>query len=230
MNEKRKPFTKRERDRMTQNGIGYRPKNGWGSGDLPAPFAEGDVVRLVGGHTASRRRHDRAVLRGRYARRRSTRGRLVLPVHDDPDPDGPLLRSSPRRVRRSCRSRVGRRRRPGCRASSWSGPPTLADCWAIETPRRGWSFTPDPIRPHRKRQIPPRYNPVTVRPLDPAVATDRRVRTVRPPTTGRRRAPVVWFGGKRCERKCGRRSATSQLHRTVRRVARRAPRTTARHE
>ena len=38
---------------MTQNGIGYRPKNGWGSGDLPAPFAEGDVVRLVGG------RHER---------------------------------------------------------------------------------------------------------------------------------------------------------------------------
>ena len=43
-----KPFTKRQRRSMTQNGIGWRPKNAWGGGDLPAPWAEGDVVRLVG--------------------------------------------------------------------------------------------------------------------------------------------------------------------------------------
>jgi hypothetical protein len=45
---KRLPFTRRERHGATQNGLGYRPVNDWGSGDLPAPWAEGDVVRLTG--------------------------------------------------------------------------------------------------------------------------------------------------------------------------------------
>ena len=40
--------TKRLRGQCTQNGYGRRPVNRWGDGDLPGPFAEGDVVRLVG--------------------------------------------------------------------------------------------------------------------------------------------------------------------------------------
>ena len=43
----RKPFTKRQRDRATQSGFGYRATNDWGSGDLPAPWAEGDVIHLA---------------------------------------------------------------------------------------------------------------------------------------------------------------------------------------
>jgi hypothetical protein len=42
------PFTREERARRCQFGFGQRPTNGWGSGDLPAPWAEGDLVRLVG--------------------------------------------------------------------------------------------------------------------------------------------------------------------------------------
>ena len=45
---RQKPFTKRERQRMCDNRFGWRPRNDWGGGDLPAPFAEGDVVKLVG--------------------------------------------------------------------------------------------------------------------------------------------------------------------------------------
>ncbi len=48
MSGKRRPFTKHERHRWAQNGIGHRAVNNWGSGDLPAPFAEGDVVRWDG--------------------------------------------------------------------------------------------------------------------------------------------------------------------------------------
>lgn len=51
---KRKPFTKRERDRMSDNGIGYRPLNAWGSGELPAPWAEGDVVERIAGSSDER--------------------------------------------------------------------------------------------------------------------------------------------------------------------------------
>lgn len=46
MTGQRKPFTKRERTRMTTCGFGHRPVNDWGGGDLPAPFAEGDVLHL----------------------------------------------------------------------------------------------------------------------------------------------------------------------------------------
>lgn len=42
-------YNKRVRHRVTQNGLGYRPVNDWGDGDLPAPWAEGDVVELVDG-------------------------------------------------------------------------------------------------------------------------------------------------------------------------------------
>ena len=40
-----KPFTKRERARLSQHGL-HRPVNAWGGGDLPAPWAAGDVVRI----------------------------------------------------------------------------------------------------------------------------------------------------------------------------------------
>jgi hypothetical protein len=41
-------FTQRERKRLCrQNGYGYRPRSGWGSGDLPAPWAEGDLVKRI---------------------------------------------------------------------------------------------------------------------------------------------------------------------------------------
>ena len=43
----RLPFNKRTRHRWTQNGYGHRPVNNWGDGDLPAPWAEGDIVELV---------------------------------------------------------------------------------------------------------------------------------------------------------------------------------------
>lgn len=44
----RLPFNLRDRKRLsTQSGYGFRPRNNWGSGDLPAPFAEGDIVERV---------------------------------------------------------------------------------------------------------------------------------------------------------------------------------------
>ena len=43
----RKPFTKRERARASQHPLGMRPTNRWGDGDLPAPWAAGDVVELT---------------------------------------------------------------------------------------------------------------------------------------------------------------------------------------
>ena len=155
MNEKRKPFTKRERDRMTQNvGIGYRPKNGWGSGDLPAPFAEGDVVRLVGG------RHERlddmtgpffVVV---YATSIDEGDAWYFRVSDDPDPDG----------RCSGRLHVAFADRAG---QGWDGDVDWMSCFElVETADpdgllerskllvEGWSFTPDPICPHCKRPIP----------------------------------------------------------------------------
>lgn len=39
--------TKRERRRLSrQYGYGHRPVNHWGDGDLPAPYAEGDLLYL----------------------------------------------------------------------------------------------------------------------------------------------------------------------------------------
>lgn len=43
----RVPFTKRERQQIAQSGNGYRPVNNWGGGDLPAPWAQGDVVEIT---------------------------------------------------------------------------------------------------------------------------------------------------------------------------------------
>ena len=45
----RKAFTQRQRRTLsTQNGYGYghRPRTEWGAGDLPGPYAEGDVLWL----------------------------------------------------------------------------------------------------------------------------------------------------------------------------------------
>lgn len=43
-----KPFSVRQRRQMSkQYGYGHRPTNNWGSGDLPAPWAEGDLVYLA---------------------------------------------------------------------------------------------------------------------------------------------------------------------------------------
>lgn len=40
-----KPFTVTQRKRLCyQYGYGHRERNDWNSGDLPAPFAEGDLV------------------------------------------------------------------------------------------------------------------------------------------------------------------------------------------
>lgn len=45
----RLPFNKRERKRLCyQDGFEYRSRNDWGMGNLPAPWAEGDIVELVG--------------------------------------------------------------------------------------------------------------------------------------------------------------------------------------
>jgi hypothetical protein len=45
---KRLPFNKQDRKRLCyQYGYGYRARNDWGSGNLPAPWAEGDIVELV---------------------------------------------------------------------------------------------------------------------------------------------------------------------------------------
>lgn len=58
---KRKPFTLRERRAMCQS-FGHRPRNNWGSGDLPAAWCEGDLVELVGEVPKDRGGYDR--LRG----------------------------------------------------------------------------------------------------------------------------------------------------------------------
>lgn len=43
-----RPQTRRERRRLScQDGFGYRALNNWGDGDLPAPFAEGDLLYLA---------------------------------------------------------------------------------------------------------------------------------------------------------------------------------------
>lgn len=41
----RLPFTKKQRRAWCQT-FGNRPVNGWGGGDLPAPWCEGDIVEL----------------------------------------------------------------------------------------------------------------------------------------------------------------------------------------
>ena len=43
-----KPYTKRERQRLARGNhhFGHRPLCDWGAGDLPAPFAVGDVLHL----------------------------------------------------------------------------------------------------------------------------------------------------------------------------------------
>lgn len=47
------PFTKRDRRQLcTQYGYGHRPKNNWGSGDLPGPYAEGDIIEVHEGAKA----------------------------------------------------------------------------------------------------------------------------------------------------------------------------------
>lgn len=45
----KKPYTLRQRRSraFVQQGFGFRPTNAWGEGDLPAPWAEGDLVELV---------------------------------------------------------------------------------------------------------------------------------------------------------------------------------------
>lgn len=47
-------ITKRDRSRLAggKRDYGRRPVNDWGSGDLPAPFAIGDLVHLLGGDTS----------------------------------------------------------------------------------------------------------------------------------------------------------------------------------
>ena len=42
----RKPFTKRDRTRLSEGSFGHRPRNNWGAGDLPAPWAVGDLVDI----------------------------------------------------------------------------------------------------------------------------------------------------------------------------------------
>lgn len=46
-----RPFTVRERRHFAarQTKYGHRPVNDWGSGDLPAPYAEGDLLLLPEG-------------------------------------------------------------------------------------------------------------------------------------------------------------------------------------
>jgi hypothetical protein len=51
----RKP-TRRERRRIAEHW-GHRPVNNWGDGDLPAPWAEGDLVHWSG-EPANTRLHD----------------------------------------------------------------------------------------------------------------------------------------------------------------------------
>ena len=42
---KKLPFTQRQRRKLCcQYGYGHRERNNWNSGDLPAPYAEGDIV------------------------------------------------------------------------------------------------------------------------------------------------------------------------------------------
>lgn len=47
MSERLKPFTIPQRRRLSQqHSYGHRPTNDWGEGNLPAPFAEGDLLHL----------------------------------------------------------------------------------------------------------------------------------------------------------------------------------------
>lgn len=61
---KRKPFTKRERSYRLNSRFGYRSTNEWGSGDLPAPYAEGDVLLLTPEAHAAMSDEQRSRLRG----------------------------------------------------------------------------------------------------------------------------------------------------------------------
>lgn len=42
---------------MTMSRLGHRPVNNWGDGDLPAPYAEGDTIRVPDGARALDRMH-----------------------------------------------------------------------------------------------------------------------------------------------------------------------------
>ncbi len=47
----RLPYTKRER-RAVAHPYGHRPTNDWGSGNLPAPWAQGDIIDVPEGSPA----------------------------------------------------------------------------------------------------------------------------------------------------------------------------------
>lgn len=51
----RLPYTKAQRRKWADTRFGYRPACRWGMGDLPAPFAEGDIVRVPDGARALER-------------------------------------------------------------------------------------------------------------------------------------------------------------------------------
>lgn len=94
----RLPFTKRMRSRWSQNRLGHRPVNNWGDGDLPAPWAEGDIVRLTEeGYKRTRAYGESDRLRGMgpghfvvvYACSIDDGDAWYFRVFDGDDPDGP---------------------------------------------------------------------------------------------------------------------------------------------
>ncbi len=50
-------FTAAARRRIPQDGFGFRMTNDWNAGDLPAPFAAGDVIEVPPGAKALERMH-----------------------------------------------------------------------------------------------------------------------------------------------------------------------------
>lgn len=57
-------YNRKQRHALTQTGFRHRPMSNWGAGDLPAPWAEGDIVEVQ--TTAPLLRLSRRVRPGRW--------------------------------------------------------------------------------------------------------------------------------------------------------------------
>lgn len=53
----RPAFSMRQRRRLSQHTLPHRPTVNWGSGELPAPWAAGDIVQVSPGAAALERMH-----------------------------------------------------------------------------------------------------------------------------------------------------------------------------
>lgn len=151
MSADRLPFTQRQRRRMCQQ-YGHRPRNNWDKGDLPAPWCEGDIVRLTGDMPSRLTNQEGPYFVVTYATSIDEGDAWYFRLHDHTDG-----RSDRLHVASAARSSF-----PD--DLDWMAPFEL-----IDTPdpdglaererllRAGWSYTPPPTCPSCGQLLPPTF-------------------------------------------------------------------------